>query len=135
MKLKKDQKTTSFLTENVELRGNLHTSGAIRIDGPFSGKMFSSSVVYVGEKSYIRADIVANTIVSSGTIHGNITTDESVMINNPGSVEGKIVTEPSTLPETIEKESGENATVFTMDVLPSRSIICFPLSAFQTRTV
>lgn len=92
MKLGKDQKTTSFLSESCELKGNLQTKGGIRIDGRIDGTLTCESTIFVGEKGKIDADIVTKSIVSGGEIVGNITAEDTVQLNSPGSMEGEIKT-------------------------------------------
>ena len=91
-KLNKEQKTTSFLSESCELKGNLHTKGGIRIDGKISGVLNCESVLYIGETGVIEADISTKSMVSGGKINGNITAEDTVQLNAPGSVKGDIRT-------------------------------------------
>jgi len=92
VKLEKENKTTSFLSESCELKGHLHTKGGIRIDGKLSGTLNCESVVYVGETGEIEAEIATKSLVSGGKITGNITAEDTVHINSPGSIEGEIRT-------------------------------------------
>jgi cytoskeletal protein CcmA (bactofilin family) len=92
VKLGKESKTTSFLSESCELKGNLHTKGGIRIDGKISGTLHCESVIYIGETGKIEAEISTKSMVSGGTIIGNITAEDTVRINAPGSVKGDIRT-------------------------------------------
>ncbi len=92
MKQDREFKTTSFLSESCELKGNLHVKGGIRIDGQISGNLICGSTIYVGETAKIEAEIVTKSIVSGGSIIGNITAEDTVQINSPGSIEGEIRT-------------------------------------------
>ena len=89
-KPQKQYKTTSFLSESCELKGHLHTSGGIRIDGKISGILNCESTVFVGETGRIEAEIVTKSLVSGGIIRGNIIAEDTVQINHPGSVTGDI---------------------------------------------
>jgi cytoskeletal protein CcmA (bactofilin family) len=91
-KLGKEHKTTSFLSESCELKGNLYVSGGIRIDGSLQGTLECESTIYVGESGKIEAEISTRSLVSGGDIKGNITAEETVQINHPGSVKGDIRT-------------------------------------------
>ena len=92
MKLSKEQKTTSFLSESCELKGNLQIKGGIRIDGKLSGTLECESTVYIGETGQVDAEISTKSLVSGGTIVGSITAEDTVQINAPGSVKGEIRT-------------------------------------------
>ncbi len=91
-KLGKEHKTTSFLSESCELKGHLHTSGGIRIDGVLTGTLNCDSTIFVGESGKIEAEIATRSLVSGGEIKGNITAEDTVQINHPGSVQGDIKT-------------------------------------------
>ncbi|MBU2648115.1 polymer-forming cytoskeletal protein [bacterium] len=92
MKFNKEFKTTSFLSEACELKGNLHTVGGIRIDGKVTGSLSCRSTIFVGETAEIEAEIVTRSIVSGGSIIGNIIAEDTVQVNRPGSIRGEIRT-------------------------------------------
>lgn len=85
-------KTTSFLSENTELIGNLTVKGGLRIDGRLKGTIISGSMVTLGENALVQADIKARSVISSGHIEGNILSAEHVQLSLPGSVKGAIQT-------------------------------------------
>jgi len=85
-------KTTSFLSENLELTGTLRLEGGIRIDGKITGNIESQSTIYVGESAKLNGVITAKNLVSAGKIRGDITTFESIRIKTPGAVEGRVKT-------------------------------------------
>ena len=88
----KGSKTTSFLSENVEINGNLHAKGGIRVDGKVKGVLRCDSAIYVGEQAKIEADIATHSLLSSGSIRGRIVAEDTVKIYRPGSVSGEIRT-------------------------------------------
>lgn len=91
-KFNKEFKTTSFLSESCELKGNLHTKGGIRIDGKISGSIECQSTIFIGETAEIEAEIVTRSLVSGGSITGNIIAEDIVQVNKPGSIRGEIKT-------------------------------------------
>jgi len=91
-KFNKDFKTTSFLSENCELTGNLQTKGGIRIDGKIKGTLNCQSTVFAGDTAEIEAEIITRSLVSSGSLVGNIIAEDTVQINRPGSIRGNITT-------------------------------------------
>lgn len=92
MKFNKEFKTTSFLSEACELKGNLHIAGGIRIDGKVNGSVNCRSTIFVGETAEIEAEIVTRSLVSGGSITGNIVAEDTVQVNKPGSIRGEIKT-------------------------------------------
>ncbi len=92
MEESKEFKTNSFLSESVELNGYLYTKGGVRIDGKVKGVLRSESTIFVGEKAEIEADVIAQSLVSNGSIKGRIIAEDTVKITQPGSVSGEIYT-------------------------------------------
>ena len=92
MKFSKELKTTSFLSEYIELKGNLFVKGGIRIDGSFKGALESEATIYIGKSALVEAQIVTKSLVSSGKIVGNINAEDTVKINKPGHMQGIIQT-------------------------------------------
>ena len=85
-------KTTSFLSESLELTGTLRLEGGVRIDGKIEGSIYSKSTIYLGESAQINGNIVTENLVSAGAIQGEITAFDSVRIKYPGSLKGHIST-------------------------------------------
>ena len=92
MKFNKEHKTTSFLSDACELQGILTTKGGIRIDGKLKGFINCAATVYVGDTAEIEAQISTRSLVSSGSITGDIIADDTVQINHPGSLRGEVKT-------------------------------------------
>ena len=93
-------KTTSFLSEHLELTGTLRLEGGIRIDGQVNGDIESKSTIYAGESAQIKGNIITENLVSAGNIQGEVTAYESVRIKSPGSLKGRV----STAAMMIDKE-------------------------------
>lgn len=85
-------KITTIIPSGMELEGTLKAKGGVRIDGRFRGQIDSESVVHIGEKAEVHADIKARVLFSSGRIQGNIIAVDQVALSLPGSVEGSIST-------------------------------------------
>jgi len=89
---KKEAKTTSFLSENVELSGKLSLAGGIRIDGKITGEISSRSTIFIGDSARVEAKIISDSLISSGNIKGDINADSLVQLNTPGALEGDVQT-------------------------------------------
>ncbi len=98
---KKTQKTTSFLSENIELKGNLKLEGGIRIDGHFSGNIQAGNVVYLGESARVEGSLVAEGLISSGVLIGEVRARETVKINHPGSLKAQVEAAALVLDENV----------------------------------
>lgn len=83
-------KTTSFISEGLELKGHLKVEGGIRVDGKIEGSIESKSTVYLGESAVIHGDLITENLVSSGQIHGEVTAFDQVRIKRPGILKGDV---------------------------------------------
>ncbi len=89
---KKSVKTTSFLSEHIELKGKLKVEGGIRIDGHFSGHLEAGATCYLGEHARLEGVFVTESLVSSGIIHGSVHAEDTVKITRPGQLIGDVET-------------------------------------------
>ena len=87
-----ETKITGFLDEGTEFNGALKFVGSFRIDGYFKGKIESESVLIIGLKGKVEADLHVHHVVINGEFIGNIKAAEKVEINGQGRVTGTIVT-------------------------------------------
>ena len=85
-------KITGFFDKDTEIDGNLTFKGSFRIDGHFKGKIDSESILIIGEKGKVEADVNIGYIIINGEIKGNIQAPEKVEINATGRVIGSVVT-------------------------------------------
>ena len=82
--------TRICLGKDTEFEGKLSFKGTVRIDGKFTGEIFSEGTLSVGETAVIRSDIHVSHIIISGEIRGNIIADNRIEIHAPGKVFGNI---------------------------------------------
>jgi cytoskeletal protein CcmA (bactofilin family) len=87
-----EYKLTGFFDKNTDIKGDLNFKGSFRIDGRFSGKINSDSVLIVGDNGKVEADIIIGTIIINGEVNGTVQAKEKVEINARGRVLGKVIT-------------------------------------------
>ncbi len=75
-----------------EFKGELAFKGSFRIEGSFQGTIKSDSLLIIGEKGKVEADIHAGQVVINGEIRGTVQATERVEIHSRGRVYGTIVT-------------------------------------------
>lgn len=75
-----------------EFKGELAFKGSFRIEGSFQGTIKSDSLLIVGEKGKVEADIHAGQVVINGEVRGTVQAAERVEIHGRGRVYGTIVT-------------------------------------------
>jgi len=86
-----DGQITTLLGQGSEFSGKLTFEGTVRIDGRFSGEIFSEGILVVGKGAEITADIAVKRLLVKGAVEGNLTAEESIEIHTPARVRGKLV--------------------------------------------
>jgi len=83
---------SGFLDQGINLNGELHFSGMLRIDGNFTGSIASADRLVIGQRAVVRADITIGEIEIAGQVVGNIEAKQRAEILASGRVEGEIHT-------------------------------------------
>ncbi|MSP61168.1 MAG: polymer-forming cytoskeletal family protein [Myxococcales bacterium] len=82
----------TLLGRGSSFDGKLTFEGTVRIDGNFSGEVFSDDVLVVGEGAEVRAKIEVGTLIVEGHIDGNIRATKLVELHAPARIRGNIET-------------------------------------------
>ena len=88
--MKSKDEINAFLGMETAFEGKLTFKGAVRVDGNFTGEIFTEGTLIVGESAVIKSDIHVSHIIVSGEIRGNIIADSRIEIRAPGKVFGNI---------------------------------------------
>lgn len=89
---------TAFIDQGSSFEGKLSFKDTVRIDGQFSGEITSENTLVVGESGVIEANIRSQTVIVSGTIHGNVSAAKRVVMHKTARVDGDVET-PSVVME------------------------------------
>jgi len=94
MKFKKEDQDemTSLLSEGVEFVGDLSFTLGLRVDGVVKGKVRSESILIIGPKGRVEAEVSIKRISINGEFHGVIYATDRVEIHKDGKVYGDINT-------------------------------------------
>ncbi len=90
---------SALLGRGCEYEGKLTFEGTVRIDGKFTGEVFSNDVLIIGEGAEIHAEIDVAVVVVSGNVKGNITARNRLELHAPGRLTGNIVTSTLSIEE------------------------------------
>ena len=88
--MKNKNEIDAFLGGDTEFDGKLSFKGSVRIDGNFTGEIYTEGTLIVGESAVIKSDIHVSHIIISGEIRGNIIAENRIEIHTPGKVFGNI---------------------------------------------
>jgi len=81
----------ALLGKGSEFEGKLTFEGTVRIDGRFSGEIYSDDTLVVGEGARVQAEINVSTVIIYGEVVGNINARNTVELHAPASLRGNIV--------------------------------------------
>jgi cytoskeletal protein CcmA (bactofilin family) len=73
-----------------EFNGDLTFKGSFRIEGRFKGTITSDSLLVVGEKGKVEADVKVGQLVINGEVRGHLQATDRVEIHAKGRVFGTI---------------------------------------------
>src|SRR3954453_22625357 len=82
----------TLLGTGSEFEGKLSFEGQVRIDGKFSGQVFTKDTLVIGEGARVSAEIHAGTVVVNGVVEGNIHATQVIELHHPARVKGNIET-------------------------------------------
>ena len=82
----------ALLGKGSEFEGKLTFEGQVRIDGKFTGQMFTKDTLVIGDGAKVAAEINAGTVVVNGAVEGNIRASQMIEIHQPGRIKGNLET-------------------------------------------
>lgn len=82
----------SVIGPSLIVKGEIQSSGTLRIDGVVEGAISSKGAVIIANDGIVQADIRADHIVIGGTIHGNVIAREKVELLPTGNLHGDVTT-------------------------------------------
>ena len=86
-----ERRTTAWIGQGVVVEGRITSSQDLRIDGRVEGTIeVGEHLLIVGARAAIKANLVAKSILISGTVTGNVTAHDRLDVQATGSVEGDI---------------------------------------------
>jgi cytoskeletal protein CcmA (bactofilin family) len=91
MKTPKEE-INAFLGKDTEFDGKFSFTGAVRIDGKFTGEIESSGTLIVGEAAMITSQIRVADMIISGEVNGDVVAENKIEISVPGKLFGNIQT-------------------------------------------
>lgn len=86
-----ETKLAGLIDVDSEFKGDLTFKGSFRIEGYFKGTINSDSLLVIGERGKVEADVKVGQLVINGEIRGTLHATEKVEIHNKGRVFGTIL--------------------------------------------
>lgn len=83
---------SALLDRGCEFEGKLTFEGTVRINGVFSGEIFSNDLLIVGDTAVLHGEVDVDSIMISGEVNGNVTARTRIEIRRPAVVRGNLCT-------------------------------------------
>jgi cytoskeletal protein CcmA (bactofilin family) len=80
------------ICEGTEIKGSVKSSTDFRIDGKIEGNMQCEGKIIIGEKGYIKGEIVSKNMEISGKVEGTIMVEGLLSLKSSAVVDGEITT-------------------------------------------
>jgi len=111
-----ETKLAGLIDVESEFKGDLSFKGSFRIEGNFKGTINSDSLLVIGERGKVEADVKVGQLVINGEIRGTLQATDRVEVHDKGRVFGTIlsptlvVEEGAYLEATCQTKSGSKGT-------------------------
>jgi cytoskeletal protein CcmA (bactofilin family) len=80
------------ICEGTEINGSVKSSTDFRIDGKIEGNVQCEGKIIIGEKGYIKGEVVSKNMDISGHVEGTISVDGLLSFKSTAVVDGEITT-------------------------------------------
>lgn len=80
--------STSLLSRNVNIDGEIQGEENLHVDGHISGAIKLNGDILIGSSGIVEAEIEANNIVIQGRVTGNVVARQQLEIQSSGSLVG-----------------------------------------------
>jgi cytoskeletal protein CcmA (bactofilin family) len=88
-----ERRTTAWIGKALRIEGHIVSDEHLTIDGQVDGTIeVGDHSLMIGKGADVKADLNAKTITVSGTVTGNVTASERVVLQRSASVDGDITT-------------------------------------------
>tara|TARA_B100000925_G_scaffold260842_1_gene217202 strand:- start:128 stop:502 length:375 start_codon:yes stop_codon:yes gene_type:complete len=84
--------SNNIIGEGSVLKGNLSTSGNIRLEGKVIGDISSDSKVACGDTSIVDGNVIAENAEIAGKVTGKVNVSELLILKSTASIHGDINT-------------------------------------------
>lgn len=110
---------TGLLEKGCEFEGKLTFEGTVRINGKFSGEVFSEGTLVIGEGAVVDGKIDVGSVLIHGEVSGNIKASDRIEMHAPAVVQSDISAQTLVIDEGVVFEGscsmGKRATVHAIE--------------------
>lgn len=75
---------------NTTIEGIVKTQGSVRVDGKLVGDIETQGNLIIGEKGFLKGNILAKTVTIAGEVYGNVSAGEKIELNKTARLLGDV---------------------------------------------
>lgn len=87
-----EYKNLSVLKDDTEFNGTMKFKNPVQLNGKYTGKIITESVLIVSENAYIEGEVRSGILILAGTVKGDVHAEEKIDILPSGKLYGNIAT-------------------------------------------
>lgn len=110
---------SGLLEKGCEFEGKLTFEGTVRINGKFSGEVFSEGTLVIGEGALVDGNIDVGSVLIHGEVSGSIKASDRIEMHAPAVVQCDISAQTLVIDEGVVYEGscsmGKRATVHAIE--------------------
>jgi cytoskeletal protein CcmA (bactofilin family) len=110
---------SGLLEKGCEFEGKLTFEGTVRINGKFTGEIFSDGTLIIGEGAAVDGKVDCGNIIIHGEVSGTIKAHDRIEMHTPAIVESDITAQTLVIDEGVVFEGscsmGKKATVHAIE--------------------
>ncbi len=80
----------ALLGKGARYSGEMSFDGRVRVDGTFTGRIFTEDVLEIGESGVVDGQIDAATLVVAGVASGDVRARDRLILQPTGRLKGKV---------------------------------------------
>jgi len=80
--------STSLLSKEVKIEGEIQGNENLQVDGRFKGTIKIAGDIYIGPTGVVDADIEADSVIVQGQLNGNVLARKQLQIQSSGKLVG-----------------------------------------------
>ena len=85
-----DKTAKTIIAEDIEITGNIKSASQIQFDGKLNGDLNCVGAAMLGKTAIVKGNIIAESVIISGSISGNITAKDRIEMKSSAKVQGDI---------------------------------------------
>ena len=86
------QNETTYIGKNMKIKGRVSGNGNIIILGGLDGEFSLKGQIKIAQPAHIKGEVKADVISVNGSVHGSLTAQQSVHLDQTARIKGKIET-------------------------------------------